>query len=452
MTEPLPVTPLSETEVAILRQLATGATNREIAHQRGISEATVKKHVTNINAKLGTANRTEALRRAIELGLVSVAGPEPGLQTAQTDMVRQLASELVRTRQRNRRAVRLWFAVSLALILVATGLVYATATNRAQPTPRQGAEAPPAATSGAVWVAGLDLPTPRSGLALVHDGTQLIVVGGRDAHGVLDELLRYDARALRWHQGAPKPTAVRDISAVMAHGRLVVPGGCDRSGDALAVVELYDPLTDRWTSGAPLPEPRCAYALVALQGQVYLFGGRRSDDPATASDAVFRYDPSSDVWQRLDPLPLPRSDLAAVAVSTSQIHVLGGRDTQGRPQASHWSFEPFAQGGWNTEAGPPLPEARAGLVAAAILGRVYVVGGGWDQPLADGSLVWDSGSATRRWERFAGVRGATPQRGAAMTSSGDQWLHLAGGEADGRLLPGVQSVQVVWRILLPPVP
>ena len=76
MTNPPPTESLSETEREILRLLATGATNREIARARGISEATVKKHVTNINAKLGTGNRTEAMRRALELGLVSVEVPD----------------------------------------------------------------------------------------------------------------------------------------------------------------------------------------------------------------------------------------------------------------------------------------------------------------------------------------------------------------------------------------
>ena len=56
--EPGPTEPLSPTELEVLRLLATGATNREIARARGISEATVKKHLTNINAKLGTGNRT----------------------------------------------------------------------------------------------------------------------------------------------------------------------------------------------------------------------------------------------------------------------------------------------------------------------------------------------------------------------------------------------------------
>ncbi len=449
MTEPPATVPLSETELEILRQLATGATNREIAHDRGISEATVKKHVTNINAKLGTANRTEALRRAIELGLVHVAGPEPAASSAHSDMVRQLVGELARTRQHSRRATRLWLLASLTVLVVVTVLAYTAVRRQTRATAGQTVEPQATLASGTVWVSGLDLPTPRSGLALVADGTQLYAIGGRDARAVLSQVLRYEPTGPRWRPRAAKPTAVTDAAAVMVQGKVVVPGGCDASGQALAVVELYDPQSDRWSVGAPLPEPRCGYALVALEGQVYLFGGRRSDDVATASAAVYRYDPTADQWQGLDPMPLPRADLAAVAVTASRIHVLGGRDVAGQLQTSHWSFQPYAEGSWNTEAGPPLPEGRAGLAAAALLDRIYVVGGGWDHRLADGAVVWDRASGASHWERFADVRGATPQRGAAMTSSADQWLHLAGGEADGRLLAAMQSVQVVWRILLP---
>jgi DNA-binding NarL/FixJ family response regulator len=61
--------PLSEREVEILRLVAAGASNREIAKQLVIAEGTVKNHVTNILGKLGVRDRTQAALRAKELGL-----------------------------------------------------------------------------------------------------------------------------------------------------------------------------------------------------------------------------------------------------------------------------------------------------------------------------------------------------------------------------------------------
>lgn len=62
--------PLSEREQEILKCLANGASNREIAQQLVLAEGTVKNHVTNILGKLGVRDRTQAALRARELGLL----------------------------------------------------------------------------------------------------------------------------------------------------------------------------------------------------------------------------------------------------------------------------------------------------------------------------------------------------------------------------------------------
>ncbi len=62
--------PLSQRELEILRLLAGGATNREIAAQLVLAEGTVKNHVTSILGKLGVADRTSAAMKAKELGLL----------------------------------------------------------------------------------------------------------------------------------------------------------------------------------------------------------------------------------------------------------------------------------------------------------------------------------------------------------------------------------------------
>jgi DNA-binding NarL/FixJ family response regulator len=64
------VVPLSDRELEVLRLLADGRSNREIAADLFLAEGTVKNHVTNVLSKLGARDRTQAALRARALGLI----------------------------------------------------------------------------------------------------------------------------------------------------------------------------------------------------------------------------------------------------------------------------------------------------------------------------------------------------------------------------------------------
>jgi NarL family two-component system response regulator YdfI len=62
--------PLTPREVEVLGMLAEGQSNKAIAHRLGISEHTVKFHVTSIMGKLNAGSRTEAVTQGIRQGLI----------------------------------------------------------------------------------------------------------------------------------------------------------------------------------------------------------------------------------------------------------------------------------------------------------------------------------------------------------------------------------------------
>jgi DNA-binding NarL/FixJ family response regulator len=63
--------PLTEREMEVLELLSQGLSNKLIARELGISEHTVKFHVSSLYTKLGAASRTEAVHRGARLGLVT---------------------------------------------------------------------------------------------------------------------------------------------------------------------------------------------------------------------------------------------------------------------------------------------------------------------------------------------------------------------------------------------
>ena len=61
---------LTEREVHVIRRVASGKSNKEIAAELDISEGTIKVHVSNILRKLGVTGRTEAIATAVKRGIV----------------------------------------------------------------------------------------------------------------------------------------------------------------------------------------------------------------------------------------------------------------------------------------------------------------------------------------------------------------------------------------------
>ena len=63
--------PLTERETEILRLMAGGYSNKEIARALDVAEGTVKNHVSSVLGKLGVRDRTRAVLKAVDQGLLS---------------------------------------------------------------------------------------------------------------------------------------------------------------------------------------------------------------------------------------------------------------------------------------------------------------------------------------------------------------------------------------------
>jgi len=62
--------PLTDREIEVVRLMAAGYSNREIAHALGTAEGTIKNHVSNVLSKFGVRDRTRAVLKALESGVL----------------------------------------------------------------------------------------------------------------------------------------------------------------------------------------------------------------------------------------------------------------------------------------------------------------------------------------------------------------------------------------------
>jgi DNA-binding NarL/FixJ family response regulator len=72
LDETLAVESLTPREIEVLELVAEGLPNKAVAARLGISDQTVKFHLTSLSGKLGASNRTDAVRRAVRRGLIAL--------------------------------------------------------------------------------------------------------------------------------------------------------------------------------------------------------------------------------------------------------------------------------------------------------------------------------------------------------------------------------------------
>jgi len=240
-----------------------------------------------------------------------------------------------------------------------------------------------------------------------------------------------DATSRGWKTLAPLPGGPRQETAVVAlDGRVVVLGGFDETGDVVADVEIYDPATDTWSAGAPLPEPLHHINAAVVDGKVYVLGALSGLD-FTVVGRSYVLDPAAGSWTQLASMP-PGSERGAGAVGVigARVYVAGGLGlTASVADVSIYDVE---QDAW--EAGPPMPAALDHLVGGAVDGVFHVIGGRSGGIQAISGAVYALDPAAFAWASRAPM--ITPRGGAAAAVVGGRFL-VVGGEGNADAPSGV---------------
>jgi DNA-binding CsgD family transcriptional regulator/N-acetylneuraminic acid mutarotase len=351
---------LTEREHEILRLIASGASNKDIARQLFISVNTVKVHLRKIFAKIGVTSRTEAALYAIREGMAQ--SPNLLAVVATTQELPAVIPAPVKTKNR----LLNYFGIAALVTILLAGTVFLVMTA-IRPPLTTASNPTPANTPTKRWQELADLPTARSGLATAVYGNKIYAIGGQTAQGVTGLTEQYDVTTDTWIKLTSKPLPVADIQAAVIGGQIYIPGGRLATDIVTNVVESYDPLHDRWERHEPLPVALSGYALVAFEGKLYTFGGWNGQKFLAS---VYEYDPSQDKWTERMPMPTARG-FAGAAAAGGGIYVIGGT-TGERVLAVNEEYVP-ERDAWSQRTSLPNGRFAPGMTSVADI--IYVVGG-----------------------------------------------------------------------------
>ncbi len=218
---------------------------------------------------------------------------------------------------------------------------------------------------------------------LLHDGRVLVLGGDGDpGHGIdfvgTGEV--FDPATGAWSPVTPMPDALSEFTAsLLPDGRVMVVGGVDNLGNAIARVGIYDPMADAWSATASLHEARSLHTATVLDdGRVLVVGGLTNDDMEVMAATAELYDPSSATWRAVG--YLQRRLHTATLLPDARVVITGGYFKEDRVGgfnitclADSWIFDANA-GAWTRTA--DLPVGRSSHTATLIDPSTLLVTGG----------------------------------------------------------------------------
>ncbi|MCB0358245.1 MAG: IPT/TIG domain-containing protein, partial [Bdellovibrionales bacterium] len=195
-----------------------------------------------------------------------------------------------------------------------------------------------------------------------------------------NQTLSFDLSTGLWRDDhAVRPFIGDHHAAEVVDGKWYLIGGIGGSSDLK--VQIYDPLTDSWSTGQDIPFSSGSGSTAVIDGKIYLAGGLDStQNQETANTAV--YNPVSNSWTMLTPMLAGRHH-AASATDGQKLYVFGGRVGPNVPtlgQDSVQIYDPVTDAwvaSFQSGSGiPPLPQRRSGMGKAVYYrGELYVLGG-----------------------------------------------------------------------------
>ena len=278
-----------------------------------------------------------------------------------------------------------------------------------------------AADPGA-WAVKAPMPTPRIFPVVEAINSLIYVVGGAIGSTALNVVEVYDPSTNSWSTRAAMPTARVAAASGVINGKLYVAGG-SIAGTALNILEVYDPATNTWATKAQMPTARDVPGFGVIDGKLYVVGGNvLAVSQASRVNTLEIYDPATDRWTTGAPMPTARSYTAVQAID-GKLYVAGGHNGANSNQFLRTLevYDP-ATNTWASKS--PMPTGRFTPASGVIGGRFYVACGYIAGPAIQTNVVESYDPVTDTWRNEAlAITARWGMQGAVINQS----FYLIGG-------------------------
>lgn len=244
------------------------------------------------------------------------------------------------------------------------------------------AQNPDSSGEGWITLSSDTEPNFRHENAFTRVGDKLYLLGGRGERPV--DI--YNPQTDTWTTGATPPLPMHHFQAVSYDGKIYVMGaltGGYPDEDPIPNVYIYDPGKDEWTKGPAIPKDRRrgAAGAIAYKDKIYLVGGIQNGHIGDHVRWFDSFDPKTGEWEKLADAPRYRDHFQA-AIIDGKLYAAGGRRSS---QATGQTFQltipeidvyDFSTGKWSPlHPGGDLPTERAGTTAISVGNNLIVIGG-----------------------------------------------------------------------------
>ncbi len=409
-----PKEPLTERELEVLKLLATGVSNKEIAAQLFLSPNTIKVHLRNIFTKLEVQTRTEATLVAVRNGWIALAETDVAASATTPSAVSgAVASAAASANDAATRPINPDIDQSPEHWDV-------NAIPTANPQPDQAIQ-------------------PIASVAIDPDETRRITVAEQAPRNIEDALVILGKST---PQTAPVPVAPNPqlLPPLSLRRRLLLVGAglltlvfmvialrpqptitaTEENLSAGGPIMVAMPQSTHWVARSTVRTARTGSVAVAAEGRVYVIGGQTDTG---LSDEVLLYTPRQNTWDDVNaPKPTPVFGAGGAAIG-KRIYVLGGIAANGQPSRQ---FEMLDLNGNAWTALRDLPNAISGHAVSAAQNKLYVFGGRVNGAISAAARVFDPN--TEAWADLPPM--PTPRAQAAAAAINDQ-IYVVGG-SDGQ--------------------